>query len=40
MLLRVLGILVLVYAFMLHGVAGRTLRYLGHRDPSSRSILA
>ncbi len=32
-LMRVAGAVLLVYAFVLHGVAGRTLRYLGHSRP-------
>ncbi len=35
---KVIGIVLLIWAFIIHGVAGRTLRYFGHKDPNKRSF--
>jgi len=35
---RTVGAALMVWAFFIHGVAGRTLRYFGHKDPKNRSI--
>jgi protein-S-isoprenylcysteine O-methyltransferase Ste14 len=36
--LRISGIVLVIWAFLLHGVAGRTLRYFGHKDFKNKSI--
>ncbi|MEB3691313.1 MAG: isoprenylcysteine carboxylmethyltransferase family protein [Caldisphaeraceae archaeon] len=37
-ILRVIGLVLLFWAFLILGVAGRTLRYYGHKDPNRKSF--
>ncbi len=38
LILRLAGLALLFWAFLIHGIAGRTLRYFGHKDPSKRGF--